>query len=133
MHAPKLSYATFTLCTIFLHIVNGQSSSCPKSSLSHGHQKKYGFWTRHLCILYQSLVSNVASRGEQDLRRTHFRFLSQSWRDFCQVSVKNLFSVGFWNLFRKENGKTVLPACGSFPNWEYTIHVHSVIFGRECK
>ena len=83
MHAPKLSHATFTLCKILLHIVNGHSSSCQKSVLSRRHQKIW-FWTKHLCKLNQSLVSSVASQGGQDLGRKSLRFLGKNLiNHFC--------------------------------------------------
>ena len=67
------------------------------------------------------------------MRRTHFRFLSQSWRDFCQVSVKNLLSVGFWNLFRKENGKQFFLKCG-FPPMGTMPYMSSLLYlvGSKC-
>lgn len=95
--------------------------------------EKIWFLAAYPCILNQSLVSSVASHGKQDLRRKSFRFLSQCLSDFCEISVKICSPWNSGISLGKKMGKTVLPACGSFPNWEHTIHVHSVIFGRECK
>jgi len=128
MHAPKHSHAAFTLCKILLHFVNGHDSSCSKSGLSHGDQKKYGFWTRHLCILYQSLVSSVASQGGQDLRGKPFRFLSQRLSDFCKISLKICRSQCLEFLLERKWEKTVLPVCGAHDNWDGTQYMSTLLY-----
>ena len=119
----------FTLFKILLNIVNVSK----RNPVPSWRPEKIWFLAAYPCILNQSLVSSVASHGKQDLRRKSFRFLSQCLSDFCEISVKICSPWNSGISLGKKMGKTVLPACGSFPNWEHTIHVHSVIFGRECK
>ena len=66
MHAPKLSHARFTLCKILLHIVNGHSSSCPKSGLSRRHQK---IWFLDKASLY---IIPISSQQRSQPRRAGF-------------------------------------------------------------
>ena len=81
-HMPR-SHCAKCFCKMSTDIaVHARNPVCPADT------RKYGFWTRHLCKLHQSLVSSVASQGGQDLWRKSLRFLSQSLSDFWKISLK---------------------------------------------
>jgi hypothetical protein len=58
--------------------------------------------------------------------------LSDFCPNVCQISerfLSNFAAPGFWNFFRKENGKTtVLPVCGSRPNWEARQYLSTLLY-----
>lgn len=81
-HMPR-SHCAKCFCKMSTDIaVHARNPVCPADT------RKYGFWTRHLCKLNQSLVSSVASKGGQDLCRKSLRFLSQCLSDSWKISLK---------------------------------------------